>query len=96
MFKEIPIEKPISSTPPSNINNKVTKSTLTLMTSTEWDSDTMDPTGWYLSEKYDGMRLYWNGLNFYSRQGNIVKVPDTIKLTMPSTPLDGELWYQNT
>jgi ATP-dependent DNA ligase len=63
-----------------------------LMTATEWDSSTMNPTGWWLTEKYDGMRLYWNGSEFFSRQGNIVKVPEFIKKHLPKVALDGELW----
>ena len=69
------------------------KANKVLMTATEWEPDTMDPTGWYLTEKYDGMRLYWNGTNFYSRQGEKVNVPESIKKDFPlSVSLDGELW----
>jgi DNA ligase-1 len=63
-----------------------------LMTSTEWESSSMNPTGWWMTEKYDGMRLYWNGIEFFSRQGNKVKVPDFITKQMPKIALDGELW----
>ena len=52
----------------------------------------MDPTGWTMTEKYDGMRLYWNGSDFISRLGKKVEVPDTLKSQMPSFALDGELW----
>ena len=62
------------------------------MTATNWDYDTMDPTDWVMSEKYDGMRLYWNGYDFYTRQGNKVIVPMFIRDKMPSISLDGELW----
>jgi ATP-dependent DNA ligase len=62
-----------------------------LMTSTLWD-ESRDPKGWYMTEKFDGMRLYWNGREFFTRQGKIVKVPDSIKSKMPSVSLDGELW----
>ena len=62
------------------------------MTAKEWDENTMEPTGWIMTEKYDGMRLYWNGSDFYSRQGNKVKVPEFILSQMPKVPLDGELW----
>ena len=63
-----------------------------LMTATEWDSEKMEPTGWIMTEKYDGMRLYWNGSNFYSRHGNEVAVPSFITKSMPNIALDGELW----
>ena len=63
------------------------------MAAKEWNIDTMDPTGWHMSEKYDGMRLYWNGNNFFSRQGNIIYVPKFISEKMPKIALDGELWF---
>ena len=63
-----------------------------LMTATVWDSTSMDPTGWTMTEKYDGMRLYWNGNDFISRLGKKARVPDFIKSQMPSFSLDGELW----
>ena len=65
------------------------------MTATEWDIDSMDPDGWWMSEKYDGVRLYWDGSQFYSRSGDKVNVPDSLKNTMPNISLDGELWYIN-
>jgi hypothetical protein len=30
------------------------------------------PKGWWMSEKLDGVRAYWNGSYFYSRNGNQV------------------------
>jgi DNA ligase-1 len=45
-----------------------------------------------MSEKFDGMRLFWDGAAFYSRQGKIVKVPEFITSQMPKISLDGELW----
>ena len=63
------------------------------MTATEWDSSTMEPKGWYMTEKYDGMRLYWNGKHFITRQGRKLQVPKSISKSLPSVALDGELWY---
>jgi DNA ligase-1 len=62
------------------------------MTSTLWDSTKMQPNGWWMTEKYDGVRLYWNGKQFFSRQGRKVTVPDFISKQLPPTSLDGELW----
>jgi hypothetical protein len=56
-----------------------------------WDGDS-DPTGWYGSEKFDGVRAYWNGQDFVSRADNIFFVPEWFKEGMPSEHLDGELW----
>ena len=64
------------------------------MTATEWDYSSMEPKGWYLTEKYDGMRLYWNGKEFFSRQGRKVNVPESMIKQMPPVALDGELWTQ--
>jgi DNA ligase-1 len=30
-----------------------------------------DPTGWYMSEKLDGIRAYWDGNQFWSKRGTI-------------------------
>ena len=62
-----------------------------LMTATEWE-ESMDPTGWYMTEKYDGMRLYWDGKKCFSRLGEEVKMPESILNKLPSIALDGELW----
>ena len=64
------------------------------MTATEWDYSSMEPKGWYLTEKYDGMRLYWSGKEFFTRQGRKFSVPESITKQMPSVALDGELWTQ--
>ncbi|UJR31854.1 hypothetical protein I4U23_019330 [Adineta vaga] len=56
-----------------------------------WSED-IDPTGWWMSEKLDGVRAYWSGSNFYSRQGNLFHVPDFFKAALPKVPLDGEIW----
>lgn len=51
-----------------------------------------DPTGWWVSEKMDGVRCYWDGQNLISRQGNIFHAPNWYKQTFPKFALDGELW----
>jgi DNA ligase-1 len=63
------------------------------MTATEWDSATMEPTGWFMTEKFDGMRLYWNGSSLYTRNGTKVKAPESITSQLPDVALDGEIWY---
>lgn len=58
-----------------------------------YDPEKLDPTGWYMSEKLDGVRAYWTGSNFYSRAGNLFYAPQYFKDAMPKDfPLDGELW----
>jgi DNA ligase-1 len=52
----------------------------------------VDVTGWWLSEKLDGVRAYWTGERFLSRLGNEFFAPEWFVKTLPETPLDGELW----
>jgi DNA ligase-1 len=61
------------------------------MTATEWD-ESKDPTGWLMTEKYDGIRLYWNKTAFYTRQGRMVSAPSFLTSQLPQVSLDGELW----
>lgn len=56
-----------------------------------WD-ESIDPTGWWMSEKLDGIRAYWSGSTLYTRQGNTLVAPDYWKAELPNVPLDGELW----
>ncbi len=57
-----------------------------------WDNSS-DLTGWWMSEKLDGVRAYWDGKQFVSRQGNIFTAPDWFTEDLPSdVHLDGELW----
>jgi DNA ligase 1 len=56
-----------------------------------WDNST-DLAGWWISEKLDGVRAYWNGKIFVSRQGNEFMAPEWFTEGLPPTPLDGELW----
>jgi DNA ligase-1 len=56
-----------------------------------WDNET-DLAGWWMSEKLDGVRAYWDGTQFVSRLGNVYLAPDWFVAGLPKTPLDGELW----
>ncbi|GAB3109911.1 DNA ligase [Aestuariicella hydrocarbonica] len=47
---------------------------------------------YWVSEKYDGVRAYWNGQQLLSRQGNVYVAPAWFTEDFPPTPLDGELW----
>lgn len=62
-----------------------------LLLAESWDG-VSDPTGWWLSEKLDGVRAYWDGRQFLSRQGNFYHAPDWFVAGLPNVPLDGELW----
>ncbi len=62
-----------------------------LLLAQPWDNES-DLTGWWMSEKLDGVRAWWNGRQFLSRQGNIYHAPAWFTAGLPSVPLDGELW----
>jgi len=57
----------------------------------KWETD-HDPTGWWMSEKLDGIRAYWDGTSFISRLGNKFHAPDWFVADLPGDTLDGELW----
>src|SRR5450432_3831247 len=57
----------------------------------KWETD-HDPTGWWMSEKLDGIRAYWDGEGFVSRAGNKFYAPDWFIADLPADTLDGELW----
>jgi DNA ligase-1 len=53
----------------------------------------IDPTRWWVSEKYDGLRAYWDGQKLWSRKGNLIHAPDYFLAELPrDIALDGELW----
>ena len=56
-----------------------------------WEND-VDLTDWWMSEKLDGVRAWWDGRQFVSRLGNIYHAPDFFVAGLPGVPLDGELW----
>lgn len=62
------------------------------MLATNFDEKT-DYKGWFLSEKLDGYRCFWDTKNFKSRNGNIFHLPQKIKTQMPKNiHLDGEIY----
>ncbi len=62
-----------------------------LLLAESWDN-AADLSDWWMSEKLDGVRAYWDGKQFLSRQGNLYHAPDWFVDGLPSVPLDGELW----
>ena len=47
---------------------------------------------YWISEKYDGVRAYWDGKQFISKQGKPYHAPYWFIKNFPDVPLDGELW----
>ena len=53
----------------------------------------MDPTGFLMSEKLDGMRALWDGARLWFRSGSAIAAPAFFTAALPrGTALDGELW----
>jgi DNA ligase 1 len=56
------------------------------------DFPDLDVTGYWASEKLDGVRAYWDGQEFVTSHGNVYRAPEFFKEGLPDHPLDGELW----
>lgn len=47
---------------------------------------------YWVSEKYDGVRGYWDGAQLWTRGGERVNAPAWFTAGWPAVPMDGELW----
>lgn len=47
---------------------------------------------YWLSEKFDGLRAYWDGARLVTRGGETIAAPAWFTAGWPDEPLDGELW----
>src|SRR3546814_698788 len=54
--------------------------------------DAIDLSAYWISEKFDGVRGYWDGHRLWTRGGTPVRAPAWFTAGWPTTPLDGELW----
>ena len=52
----------------------------------------VDVAAYWVSEKLDGVRAYWDGDKLVSRNGNPFNAPPWFVADLPAMPLDGELW----
>lgn len=52
----------------------------------------VDPAGYLVSEKFDGVRALWDGQRLRFRSGAPVPAPAAFLRRLPSQALDGELW----
>ena len=52
----------------------------------------IDPRGYLVSEKLDGVRAIWDGSRLRFRSGRIVHAPGWFTAALPPVALDGELW----
>ncbi len=76
----------------ANANTDSASSAPPILLAHSWTTE-VDLTGWWMSEKLDGVRAYWDGTQFISRQGNVYHAPDWFIEDLPKdVHLDGELW----
>ena len=61
------------------------------MQASSWRPGT-ELAGWWVSEKFDGMRGLWDGNQLWSRSGKPIHAPAWFTQGWPQVPLDGELW----
>lgn len=54
--------------------------------------DPLDLSAYWVSEKFDGVRGYWDGAQLWTRGGARIAAPAWFTAGWPATPLDGELW----
>ena len=52
----------------------------------------VDVADYWVSEKFDGVRAYWDGHQLISRGGTQLHAPDWFTAGFPAVALDGELW----
>lgn len=52
----------------------------------------VDLAHYWVSEKFDGVRGYWDGQRLLTRAGNVINAPAWFVAGWPDTALDGELW----
>jgi DNA ligase-1 len=58
----------------------------------DYEDVDIDLSRYWVSEKYDGVRAYWDGTQLLTRAGNVIHAPEWFTARWPATPLDGELW----
>ena len=63
-----------------------------LLLANDYDDADVDVSRYWVSEKYDGMRAYWDGKQLVTRAGNTIHAPEWFTRDWPTDPLDGELW----
>lgn len=52
----------------------------------------VDLSRYWVSEKFDGVRGYWDGHHLLTREGTVIPVPAWFTRHWPDSPMDGELW----
>ncbi|MFD2167715.1 DNA ligase [Thalassotalea euphylliae] len=52
----------------------------------------VDVRDYWVSEKLDGVRGYWDGTTMYTKRGRTITLPAFFTKDWPKSPLEGELW----
>jgi len=68
--------------PISPLKNESLILTMNITLSQVW-SENINPKGYWISEKFDGIRAIWRENNLFSRFGNKFDVPDWWKIKIP-------------
>lgn len=63
-----------------------------LLLANDYDDANVDLSRYWVSEKYDGVRAYWDGERLITRAGNTIHAPEWFTHGWPRESLDGELW----
>ena len=70
-----------------------TQQSLEVMLAHNYTGDFSFVAGWWVGEKYDGVRALWTGEALYTRNGNRIHAPEWFTRALPcDLALDGELW----
>lgn len=76
----------------SSFNTKAEEPKFSFLLASTFDPKKHLLGDYYLSEKLDGVRAYWNGNHLRSRGGKKLAAPQWFLESLPDTPMDGELW----
>lgn len=63
-----------------------------VMLANVYDASSIDLSGYWVSEKYDGVRAWWTGRELLTRSGHRINAPAWFVTGWPDAPMDGELW----
>lgn len=79
----------------SLINETFAKTQPPIQLATKYKKNHQYPiNSYWISEKLDGVRGYWNGNQLFTKNGNIINTPISFTNNWPTTSLDGELWIK--
>jgi DNA ligase-1 len=77
---------------PMTLSAGVSAAAPPLMLAKAHESGPVSLSEYWASEKYDGIRAYWNGESLITRTGQRIRAPAWFTENWPRQPLDGELW----